>query len=166
MSELEFGDTPALEILRLLPRETAVDPSDLKTAQDLLRLAKRLLTGFAEQFAMHGLSPGRYALLMALKASPTPIAPSELADRLGVTRATVTGLIAGLARDGLVAYAEADANDRRRKAIALTDVGSGLLETVAPDIFRQMTALLSPLEASEKGALAAIIHKIEGGLTA
>lgn len=164
MSDLEFTDTPALEVLRRLPEGQGVAAADITAAQDLLRLSKRLLGSFGEQFAMHGLSPGRYAVLMALYARPASLAPSEIADRLGVTRATITGLISGLVRDGLVVFAPTDDADRRRKAIALTERGRGLLGEVVPDIFARMAGLLAPLSVEERSALAAIIRKLEGAL--
>lgn len=163
MSDLEFRDTPALEVLKQ-HREALghVDPADIAAAQDVLRLSKALLGSFAERFALHGLSPGRYAVLMALHAGP--LAPSEIADRLGVTRATITGLIAGLARDGLVAYGPGDSDDRRRKAIALSDRGGTLLGVVVPDIFSAMAGLLAPLSQDERAELLRLAAKVERGL--
>lgn len=163
MSDLEFRDTPALEVLRLLPEGLGIGAADIAAAQDLLRLSKALLGSFAEHFALHGLSPGRYAVLMALRAGGE-LAPSEIADRLGVTRATVTGLIAGLVRDDLVAYVAADTADRRRKAIGLTAKGRDLLGAVVPDIFKQMAGLLAPLSPAERTTLIALLGKVEGGL--
>lgn len=163
MSDLEFRDTPALEVLKHHGEALAhIDAADIAAAQDVLRLSKVLLGAFAEQFALHGLSPGRYAVLMALHAGP--LAPSEIAGRLGVTRATVTGLIAGLARDGLVAYVAADSDDRRRKAIALSGQGRGLLDVVVPDIFTAMAGLLAPLSKDERAELLRLAAKVERGL--
>lgn len=164
MSDLEFSDTPALEVLARLPRSD-IDPTDIVVAQDLLRLAKTLLRSFAEQFAMHGLSPGRYALMMTLQARAAPLAPSEIADRLGVTRATVTGLVSGMVRDGLIVFAPAEGADRRRKAVALTDRGRELAAVVAPEVFQQMASLLTPLSAPERNTLRGLLRRIEDGLS-
>jgi DNA-binding MarR family transcriptional regulator len=166
MSDLEFHDTPALEVLRRLPEPPGhIAPADIAAAQHLLRVAKRILGSFAEQFALHGLSPGRYALLMALYVADRPLAPSEIADRLGVTRATVTGLIAGLVRDGLVDCAPADSDDRRRKATALSASGRNLLGDVAQDVFIQMAALTAMLTGEERSLLLGLLSKIEAGLS-
>jgi DNA-binding MarR family transcriptional regulator len=165
MTDLDLRDTPALAVLRRLPDlARRFDEADIAAAQDLLRASKKLLGAFGETFALRGLSPGRYAVLMALFARDVPLAPSEIAERLGVTRATVTGLIGALVGDGFVAYASADADDRRRKAIALTAKGRRLLREVVPEIFRQMTELTAPLSGAERSTLLKLLHKVETGL--
>ena len=165
MSDLDFRDTPALAILRRRPDLAGrFAQADIAAAQDLLRVSKKLLGAFGEMFALNGLSPGRYAVLMALFARDVPLAPSEIAEQLGVTRATVTGLIGGLVGDGLVAYVSADADDRRRKATALTKKGRRLLGDVVPDIFQQMVDLFAPLSGNERSTLLKLMNNVEGDL--
>lgn len=165
MSDLELHDTPALTVLRQRPDlARRFDEADIAAAQDLLRAAKRVLGAFGESFALHGLSPGRYAVLMALFAREVPLAPSEIAERIGVTRATITGLLGGLVGDGLIAYVAADADDRRRKAVKLTAKGRRLLGEVVPEIFEQMTGLFGPLSGRERATLLALLGKVENGL--
>lgn len=165
MSDLDLHDTPALAILRRQPDLVGhFDQADIAAAQDVLRVSKKLLGAFSETFALRGLSPGRYAVLMALFARDVPLAPSEIAERLGVTRATVTGLIGGLVGDRLVAYVAADADDRRRKAIALTAKGRRLLRVVVPVIFLQMAGLFAPLSGNERSRLLKLLNKVEAGL--
>ncbi|WP_430424491.1 MarR family winged helix-turn-helix transcriptional regulator [Phenylobacterium sp.] len=163
-SEIPLLDTPALEALER--RKAAmghVDAAAVAAAQDLLRAAKHMLGSFGDAFATHGLSPGRYSVLMALDVHRPHLAPSEIAERLGVTRATVTGLIDGLAREGLVAHT-LDGADRRRKAIAITARGEALLDVVLPDIFARMADLTAPLSAEERGRAVRLFGKIEDGL--
>lgn len=164
-SDFTMRDTPALEAR---DRRSAtlghIDPAALAAAQDLLRVAKRMLGAFRVAFDAHGLSPGRYAVLMALDVQRPSMAPSEIADRLGVTRATVTGLIDGLARDGLVAYAPEGA-DRRRKAIALTSKGESLIDAALPDVFQRMADLTGPLTVEERRMTVQLLRKVEDGLT-
>ncbi len=166
MLDLDLRDTPALAILRQRPDlARRFNATEIAAAQDLLRTAKKLLGAFGEEFAVHGLSPGRYAVLMALLARDAALAPSEIAERLGVTRATITGLIAGLVGDGFIAYVAADADDRRRRAVAVTAKGRRLLGEVVPEIFHQMTELFAPLSATERATLLKLLNKVETGLS-
>jgi DNA-binding MarR family transcriptional regulator len=166
VSEFTMQDTPALEALsRRREALGGIDPAALAAAQDLLRAAKRMLGAFSDAFAIHGLSPGRYAVLMALDVRRPSLAPSEIAERLGVTRATVTGLVDGLARDGLVRFA-AEAGDRRRKAVSLTPKGDAVIEGALPDIFRRMADLTAPLTVEERGVMLRLLGKVEDGLRA
>jgi DNA-binding MarR family transcriptional regulator len=163
-SDFTLRDTPALEALARRRASLAhVDPVALAAAQDLLHGAKAILEAFRETFAGHGLSPGRYAVLMSLDVNRPSLAPSDIADRVGVTRATVTGLIDGLVRDGLVTHVVA-AGDRRRKAIALTPKGEALVDQVVPDIFQQMADLTAPLAADERRTAVRLLGRIEDRL--
>ena len=156
--ELLLRDTAALQALArrqsVLPH---IDPESIAAAQHVLRAAKRVLASFAKAFSVHGLSPGRYAVLVALDVHRPALSPSTIADQLGVTRATVTGLIDGLVRDGLVI-------DRPDGAIALTSKGEALLDNVLPDIFARMATLTAPLSPGERGVVLRLLEKIEDGL--
>lgn len=163
-SDVTLRDTPALEALERRREALAhIDPAALASAQDLLRAAKRMLGAFGDAFAGHGLSPGRYAVLMALDVQRPSLAPSEIADSLGVTRATVSGLIDGLMRDGLVSAAT-DPADRRRKTIGLSPKGEALLDVVVPDIFRRMAALTAMLSPDERRTIVRLLGKVEKGV--
>lgn len=165
MSDLDLRDTPALAVLRRQGEALDhIDPAHIAAAQDLLRVSKRLLGAFAEEFALRGLSPGRYAVLMALYAGEGALAPSQIAERIGVTRATVTELIRGLVRDDLAAYGPADERDRRRKAVTLTAKARDLLADFIPEIFTQMAELVAPLSHAETGLLLQLLSKVEAGL--
>lgn len=166
MNEIPLRDTPALEVLsRRRAGLEDIDPAALAAAQDFLRVAKRMLGAFGEAFSAYDLSPGRYSVLMALDVQRPSMAPSEIADRLGVTRATVTGLIDGLVRDGLATHA-AEETDRRRKAIALTPSGEALIDRVVPAIFKRMTDMMAPLSPDERDTAVRLLGKVETGLVA
>lgn len=165
VSDFTLRDTPALEALsRRHATLSHIDPAALAAAQDLLRVSKRMLGAFGAAFGAFGLSPGRYAVLMALDVRRPSLTPSEIADHLGVTRATITGLIDGLVRDGLVARAPEGA-DRRSKSIALTGKGDALIDAVVPAIFQRMADLTAPLSADERQTAVRLLNKVESGLT-
>ena len=165
MSDLSHNDTPAGKILQQMPSAAGrFDPKDIQQAQHLLRISKKLLIHFNTAFEQRGLSPGRYSILMTLYAQDGPMMPSELAKRVGVTKPTVTGIVAGLIRDGYVQHVLPETSDRRRKAIALTDQGKTILQSVVPDIFQMMTALLDPLSPPERGSLIDYLGRVESQL--
>lgn len=166
VSDFNLRDTPALEALgRRNATLSHIDPAALAAAQDILRVAKRMLGAFGDVFSSYGLSPGRYAVLMALDVHRPSLAPSEIAAHLSVTRGTVTGLIDGLERDGLVAHGS-EGPDRRRKAIRLTPKAEALINRALPDIFQRMADLTAPLTAEERRVALRLLGKVEDGLTA
>ena len=78
-----------------------------------------------------------------------PLSPAELAAHTGVTRATITGLVDTLERDGLVTRTP-DPEDRRMMAVMLTPRGEKLLQKVLPSHFQKLTSLLEPLSETER----------------
>src|SRR6266481_1918703 len=67
----------------------------LRTGDELLALDEQVLTSY-------GTRHGRFNLLMMLtKCSEGHATPAGLAEKTGVTRATITGLLDGLQKDGL-----------------------------------------------------------------
>src|SRR5262245_20969280 len=73
-------------------------------------VGKDMLTG-------HGLtSPAAFNVLTVLEGSPDPLAPSVIAERMMVTRATMTGLLDSLERRTLVRRVAGSVDGRQRLA--------------------------------------------------
>ncbi len=85
--------------------------------------------------------------------------PSELADHLGVTSATMTGLLDGLERDGLIARVD-HPEDRRRMKVLLTTAGKRCLDQILPDHFRRIAALMGNFSAGERRQLNQLLRKV------
>src|SRR5690349_16391390 len=78
-----------------------IQPSSIETYLLFLRLASDVFVAQQKRLARFGLSDGKLSVLLQfLLATPTPLSPSQLAERVGVTRATITDLVAGLVRTG------------------------------------------------------------------
>jgi DNA-binding MarR family transcriptional regulator len=85
--------------------------------------------------------------------------PAELAEVAGVTRATMTGLVDTLERDGLV-NREPDPQDRRMMSVNLTPKGHHLITDVLPNHFKMMGGMMSPLSEAERKVLVRLLAKI------
>jgi len=88
-----------------------------------------------------------------------PLTPAQLADQSGVTRATMTGLIDTLERDGLV-LREPSKEDRRMMQVALTRKGEALLKDFLPVHFRRIAALMGALTQDEQKLMVQLTQKI------
>ena len=95
---LLLKDIPKYEtLLAYSKRYPNVDPDSLEVYINLLRVASDVLEGLEDYYAVHGTSQGRFTVLALLNREPDePLCPASLADRSGVTRATMTGLLQGL----------------------------------------------------------------------
>jgi DNA-binding MarR family transcriptional regulator len=132
----------------------------------LLRVASDVFDGFAAQFERHGISQGRFMVLMMLdRYYDRALLPSEVAEKIGVTRATVTGLLDGLERDGFV-QRKAHPEDRRAVTVALTTKGRCFLDELLPGHYRRIAGLMANLDEDERKELVRLLAKVAAGTNA
>jgi DNA-binding MarR family transcriptional regulator len=113
-----------------------------------------------EHLRRYGLPSGQFAVLISLGSAPEGrLAPSALAERLSVSRPTITGIVDGLENAGL-ARRHLDPENRRSQRVALTKEGRRLLEDIAPDHFRRLAAAVSGFTPAERETLRAALALI------
>lgn len=147
-------------------RYPVIDSRSLETCLWLLRSASALTESNDAYYARHGLSRGRFYVLINLhQAEAEGLSPHELAERTGVTRAATTGQIDALVEAGLVLRVQ-DPLDRRSYRVRLHQDGFALLEKFLPLNFARMRRLVSALSADEKLVLQSLLSKVAGKLDA
>jgi DNA-binding MarR family transcriptional regulator len=130
--------------------------ADIKAISDfaqLLRAASDISDALDRFLLKHGLLQGRWwVLVLLLRQDELTCTPSELAEKTGVTKATMTGFLDGLEREGLVERIS-DKVDRRKMLITLTSAGQKRLDDVMPDYHNQVHNLMNNLSVSERDAM-------------
>jgi DNA-binding MarR family transcriptional regulator len=154
-----------LALLGEAQRRQLQDLDGIALCFQTLSLASAIDRDCAALLAPHGLSEGRFVLLFLLDAAEDGLAAHALASRAGVTRATVTGLLDGLEREGLVER-QADPDDRRALRVQLTRHGKALAGALFEAHGRWIAGLFSGLNARERSTLAGLLGKVAGGLAA
>jgi len=167
MPLLMLRDLPRYDcLLRAAGKYPTLNPSASEAFLHLLRTGDMVFSTEAEFLARHGISQGRFTVLMLLNCcSDEPCTPADLAARAGVTRAAMTGLVDTLEKDGIVTR-ERDADDRRSILVRLTRAGRTRLEKMLPDYFACVAAIMQPLRPAERKQLVALLEKIQRGLSA
>jgi DNA-binding MarR family transcriptional regulator len=165
MPHLLLKDLPRYECLLEAAKEFPdLDPSSCEAFLHLLRAGDESARVVETNLARHNITQGRFSVLLILMnrcdGDAATLGPAELADAAGVSRATMTGLIDTLERDGLVTRAP-DTVDRRMMLVRLTAKGRALLEDILPDHFKRMTWLMSPLSEFERQTLVLLLNKIQ-----
>ncbi len=163
-------DLPTLEEIRQRAREmgmVGVEPTAVFAALRMLRVADDLAHALELHLqSRYEISTGRFALLMILDRHPDlELTPSDLAERAGVTRATVTGLLDSLEKDGFVAR-RTHPRDRRRVAAELTEAGRGFIRDTLPDHAKRLGGVTRLLSEAERQQLLGLLEKISAGLDA
>jgi DNA-binding MarR family transcriptional regulator len=154
-------DLPKYEALRQrAARYPEIDPRAFEAFLVLMRVGSDLLDGLEAYLASKGMSQGKFTILMLLNRDPdVGVSPSDLADRSGVTRATITGLLDGLSREKLVSR-EDDTGDRRKAVVRLTSRGRKLLDNILPEYYRHVAELMGGLSDEEKAALVDLLMRV------
>jgi DNA-binding MarR family transcriptional regulator len=94
-----------------------------------------------------------------------PMSPSELGDRLIVTRATVTGLLDSLERRGFV-LRSANPADRRSLVVEITPLGVDVVQQVRSIVHRNETAWMRVLSDAELRTYIGLLQRIQDSLAA
>jgi len=156
-------EQPKEETLRAqAERYPELDVSAIQACIRLARVGSDLLASFDANLARHGLSQGRFILMLMLLRHPEGLRPAELAERAGVTRATITGLLSGLEKEGLVLRREHEV-DGRMSVVHLSAKGHQRLEGMLPNHYRRIAALMGDLTAEERTQLMHLLDKVAGG---
>lgn len=161
------GEAPTLDQARRQVEHygLAVDPQAILVAVRLISAGARVGRAAEAHFARFGLSTGRYRLLADLEDHGGEKSPSRLAADLDVSRATVTGLLDGLEREGLIAR-RPSTEDGRGTVAVLTARGAQLLRDMAPEHFGQLEAMVGGLSVEERAVFLDLLARVVRGSAA
>lgn len=140
-----------------------LDPDDVMTVVLLRAVADLLTARLQESLDHYGISEGRFRVLGHLLDREGPATHSELAAASGVTKATVTGLVDGLERDGMVRRGECP-RDRRVSYIEMTPKGSRTLRKILPGHLGRLSELVSAISKPEQRTLQKLLQKLRAEL--
>jgi DNA-binding MarR family transcriptional regulator len=151
-------------LITLARQDPELDPGSCGLFLSLLRTGDAVTELEESYLGRHNITPGRFAVMLLLGAKgATTLKPSELAELTGVTRATMTGLIDTLERDGMVRRSVVP-QDRRVTSIEATPACRALLKKLLPGYFRLVAAISATLTEAEREQYVALSRKIREGL--
>jgi DNA-binding MarR family transcriptional regulator len=146
--------------------DLGLEPSSMEAYLLLVSLVSEMREIASCNFAKYGLAEGRVTVLaLLLERQPEPISHSRLAELLGVTKGSITGLVDGLEHDGYVKR-EDRGEDRRTRLISLTPDGLELIDRALPEKFRGIAGLMGGLSVAERETLVSLLLKVQEGLPA
>lgn len=148
---LQLKDLPDEKVLKkFAERYEGVDSRSVTDFLSILRIGTELAESLDHFLATHGLLQGRWwVLILLMREDDQTSTPSQLAEKAGVSRATMSGLVNGLLREGLVARQE-DSQDRRSYSIILTAAGQNKLDEVMPDYYPRIKKMMSTVPEQQR----------------
>ncbi len=132
---------------------------NLRLCFELLSTARMIDQSCAQRLAPYQLSESKFVILFLLHHEAAGLAPHLLAARAGITRATLTGLLDGLERDGFITR-EHSQTDRRSLLITLTGKGKETAANLTTEHTAWIASLMAPLNAQEQQILSGLLAKI------
>ena len=159
---LQLKDLPDSKILsKFAERYPQADIDRVIHFLTLLRVGSDLSMSLDNFLAGYGLLQGRWWVLILLMREPDlSSTPSSLADKAGVSRATMSGLIDGLAKQGLISRVT-NADDRRQQHIKLTEAGQATLDEVMPEYYQRVGELMQVLSKQEGEQLISMLTRLQ-----
>ena len=107
------------------------------------------------------LSEGKFCCLIVLHQNPQGIAPSVIAQKVGVTKATISNMLMRMERDGVIYIKQAE-DDARKKLICLTEKGRAFMDKILPEHYLRVTKLMEKLTEEEQKELIRLLKKMSG----
>jgi DNA-binding MarR family transcriptional regulator len=140
------------------------DLTGVETTLLLLRSADATLTTLDRLFRQHGISSGKFNMLLTIAAYTAQDKqdvpkPAQIARKLGVRRPTITGLLDNLEKDQLVER-KPHSTDGRALRLELTKKGRKLLDKLLPDYWNILEALSAPLNNNERKGMLKGVEKV------
>jgi len=109
------------------------------------------------------LTPGSALVLSILADSESPLPPNEIANRLIISRATVTGLIDSLERRGYVRR-RPHPSDRRMLLVETTEKGRQIAREFRPIVHHHQKLWFEALSGKEQQRLINSLHRLQNSL--
>ncbi|MFN2462893.1 MAG: MarR family winged helix-turn-helix transcriptional regulator [Candidatus Dormibacteria bacterium] len=147
------------------PPQTLAPPAQAELVELLLGIVPRLASSMnavvRQQKLSVPLTMGQFRTLRHLAAGYHT--PADLATHLSVTAPTITRLVDGLERRGLVVRGSL-ASDRRQVRLELTDAGRAVLREFQRKAGRRIQALVDQLTPAEQRLLQRSLSNLERAL--
>jgi DNA-binding MarR family transcriptional regulator len=134
-----------------------------ETAMNLVRTSDLLIKRIADLVQPFDLTPSSGLVLGILADLEEPLPPNKIAERLIISRASVTSLIDSLERRGYVRR-EPHSTDRRMLLIELTDTGRQVANEFRLLVHQHQKAWMAILTEHEQDQLIDTFHRIQTAL--
>lgn len=163
--DFSFSDRPNDDRIKetLSGVENASDPELTTLFLDVQWTYREMQKAYDHLLEQYQLSESKFILLMFLeRADKHELQPSELATKLGATRATVSKLLVGMERSRFIQKVPT-ATDKRMVLIRLTDTGQHVLNDFLPSNFQAVDTIFSTFSKADQQALTSLLAKVKQG---
>lgn len=142
---------------RMVPEIRADDVITMLTVMQAAEEIRDRTDGILER--KYHMSQGKLCVMIILHQHREGMTPSDLAKAAGVTKATISVMLARMERDGQVEKA-VDEEDGRSRKIYLTEKGRKEMDAILPAHYRRISRVIGKLDNLEKKELVRLLKKL------
>ncbi|MFC6255213.1 MarR family winged helix-turn-helix transcriptional regulator [Secundilactobacillus hailunensis] len=128
----------------------------------MMDVAKKLRYQLNTALEKEGITSGQWAVLAQMGLAKAPLTATEIAEVVGMDRATISGVVKRLAGKQLV-ESQPSNKDHRAHVLNLTASGEKMFTQCERIADVQMSAFATPLEQDEQETLVHLLIKLEEG---
>jgi len=163
--KFSLRDIPKRELLNeFSSRISEINVNAVESCIALLRTASDISKMLDEHFSKYGISEGKFTVLMLLyRQSDYQLSPISLSQKAEVTKGTMTGLIAGLEKQGFIEKIP-NSCDQRSYLVRLSSKGLCMLEEILPIHYTLIAKLMSGLENDQLKELTSLLNFLSKNL--
>lgn len=163
----EFGlkqlpSTKELEIIQNSYPE--LDKESVLIILKFVSINKEITKAYNHFFGQYHLTDAKFYVLMILyRAEKNTLFPYQIAEQLGITRASVTTLLDGLDKKNLITR-QHDTTDRRKIMVTLSNQGKKCLKDILPIHYNLTQEMVSTFSTEQKNSFLNSLSKLEEGI--
>ena len=160
-----MADSVDFCVSEFLERYPEIDPDVEGVVDRLDTIQKHASRIFEKTLTQHGLSHGEYRLLLRLatRTEDKRMSAGKLSTMLMLSSGAMTNRLDRMEAAGLVRRVP-DPTDRRGVLVEMTDKGEKVLDKAVLASAKEDAAMLSGLNARERGQLNQLLSKVLGAL--
>lgn len=152
------------QLKRVATKFPGIDHRAVRLITSLDYVVRQSRESFDRILGNIGVSEGRFYVLTYITLENLEgnmdVRPSDIADNVGVTRATITGLLDNLERDGYIERHQPH-HDRRTQIVFLTPKAENFLRDITDELGKNLNPITELLTDQEYEEFIRITDKIE-----
>lgn len=165
MDEFYLIDSPSFEKLKDLKNEYSnLDITSVLLYLEIQKAYKKMKLNHDVFLQKFDLSESKFTIMMLLSyEKDMSLSPSNLSEKIGSKKSTITGVLKGLEKNGLVKR-EVLSHDKRTNYVQLTDFGFRKLKEFLPYNYEVVSKVFEVFSEQEKEEFYRLANKLKNNL--
>lgn len=165
MDEFYLIDSPTYKKLEGLKKEYGnLDILSVMLYLEINKSYKIMRNKYDSFIEKYELTEAKFSILMLLSYEKNlTLSPSELSKKIGNKKSTITGIVKGLERQGLIERINLP-NDKRTNYVQMTELGYSKLKQFLPNNYNFVSNMFNDFDEHEKEIFYRLMNKLRSNM--